>query len=371
MWTFAWSTPANGFVGCHNDSWERAVAWKEVCTDGGYPADTGSGTVSDTDCSGTPPNPCVENRIGTISGVDPTAGLTSWCVSGCTAVAYGPVMDIDANGLGTIVARFTGAICNPDTHGEGPPPNDEDHCETDANGNEICGNGANDDCGTFNGVEVCAGQGGCGYINGVFVCPEHTDNCTTQNGKTVCAENPQDPDGPPAGCIADAFGNMVCLDNQVETETTETTTTTTDQNGVTTTTTTTTTNNNVQGGGSSTSTTTTTDDGNGNVTTVTEESGEPEQMPGLPQPADYQGFDDHISGIGGWDPGIASWSTSGWTVPEGGACSTVSFTIKGETLTIPSAEACSMLAKIRAIVAFFLYLGTAYLLYDIATRRAS
>ena len=149
---------------------------------------------------------------------------------------------------------------------------------TEVNGNILCGAGTeNENCGTYNGVEVCTGaEENCGYVNGVNMCFNDEKNCGVVNGEKVCVQSPEPGQwGPqnsaPDGCFQDAAGKTLCVnDDTVKTENT-TTETTDNGDGTQTTTTTTETSTNVAGEG--TTTTTTISDGQGNSTTTTTMSG--------------------------------------------------------------------------------------------------
>jgi hypothetical protein len=95
-------------------------------------------------------------------------------------------------------------------------------------------------------------------------------------------------------------------------------------------------------------------------------------MPGVPDFGDYDGLNDHIDGIGGYEPGVQEWGVLGGIVPGSGgsgACEKVTFSVRNWSMEIPNDQGCAALADIRAVIAWFLYAMTVRYVWLKATER--
>ncbi len=335
---------------------------------------------------------CDAGITKTFSGPGTTPG--GLCVQGCVYGFDGLGVELNS---GTPIwysqATSTGQTCDfQSDYTEAPTPDDglPPGCRYGPQGHIFCGAATQgDNCGTYNGVEVCTGSGtNQGYVNGDFVDATAEKNCGIVNGEKVCVQ-PPDPGqwGPqnsaPEGCMVDENGNKTCINDETKTFST---TSSVDNGDGTTTVTTTVTSNVVNEG--STTTTTVINNATGDVvsSSTTTDGAAPGSQEGETS-YDYSGPDGQgaeaeyagkleDSGIGGLTEGMGTDADGlgdhGITSPIpniSGSCQQLTFGLAGKGITFPEDGQCAVMNQIRDYLEYFVYAITIILLIEVATRR--
>jgi hypothetical protein len=100
-----------------------------------------------------------------------------------------------------------------------------------------------------------------------------------------------------------------------------------------------------------------------------DEEGTPEADPNaFDNAANGTGINELISGIGA-DSGVSSASWTFAFPSHSSSCDQITWTYKNAPFAFPSSSQCSVLNTVKSLIAWFLFIVTGFLVYEIATRR--
>jgi len=265
----------------------------------------------DADTSGFPPaTTVIDGCTYKLSGVSACLGSSGKCSGNYTA-----------DGTSGTVTNPNNVINNADNG-----------CIMDSQGIQQCLSKTDVNCGTLNGKQFCQDQlpitgTGCTLIEAGFVCNAGSTPSTTL------------PDGTPIPKIGSI--SKVNPDGSV-------------------------TNTDLYGSiGAGTAAGTIAGDVTGSTVQIDETGVPSPQVDNSDSQITSTGIDDLLTGIPGQTGLPAPDSSKLPSIPGYQACQTLTFTAAGHTITFPNASQCSKLETFKSMVAWFLYIITAYFMYQI------